>query len=65
MTREEALKLAEQDSSSDYCEGTGPYGGWYSVTVSDGSLLTVSVTEDDPDGLRPQQSWSWKLVPVI
>jgi hypothetical protein len=65
MTDEEILRLVQEDSSSDYNEGVGEFGGYVDWNVKDG-ILTVTVraytaqADDDPAGPLVRQ---WKLVP--
>jgi hypothetical protein len=65
MTDEEILRLVQEDSSSDYNEGVGEFGGYVGWNVRDG-ILTVTVraytaeADDDPAGPLVRQ---WKLVP--
>jgi hypothetical protein len=66
MTDEEILKLVQEDSSSDYNEGVGEFGGYVDWNVRDG-ILTVTVraytaqADDDPAGPLVRQ---WRLVRV-
>jgi hypothetical protein len=66
MTDEEILRLVQEDSSSDYNEGVGEYGGYVDWNVRDG-VLTVTVrpytaeADDDPAGPLVRQ---WRLVPA-
>jgi hypothetical protein len=66
MTDEEMLRLVQEDSSSDYNEGVGEFGGYVDWSVSDG-ILTVTVRAytsemlDQPAGPLTRR---WRLVPV-
>lgn len=66
MTDEAVLSLVQEDSSSDYNEGVGEFGGYVDWNVKD-SVLTVTVraytaeAEDDPAGPLVRQ---WRLVPL-
>lgn len=65
MTDEAILKLVQEDSSSDYNEGVGEFGGYVDWNIKDG-ILTVTVraytaeADDDPAGPLMRQ---WRLVP--
>jgi hypothetical protein len=67
MSDENILKLVQEDSSSDYNEGVGPFGGYVDWHVEKG-VLTVKVrpytadADDDPSGPIVRK---WRLVPVI
>jgi hypothetical protein len=66
MTDEAVLALVQEDSSSDYNEGVGEFGGYVSWNIKDGTL-TVTVraytaqADDDPAGPLTRR---WKLVRV-
>ena len=65
MTDEAVLALVQEDSSSDYNEGVGEFGGYVDWNVRDG-ILTVTIraytaqADDDPAGPLVRQ---WRLVP--
>lgn len=59
------LRLVSRDNSSDYSEGVGEFGGYFSHYVHDG-VLTVrakAVRGEDDDDLEVTER-SWRLVPV-
>lgn len=65
MTDEQLLSLVEEDSSSDFCEGLGEFGGYVSYSVQ-GDVLTVKAqacTDEEGDDLETTVR-SWKLTPV-
>jgi hypothetical protein len=67
MTDEAILKLVQDDSSSDFSECVGEFGGYVDWHVEEG-VLTVTVrpytaeADDDPSGPIVRK---WRLVPVI
>lgn len=66
MSDEDILKLVQEDSSSDYNEGVGEFGGYVDWHVEKGILIVTirlytAEADDDPSGPIVRQ---WRLVPV-
>lgn len=66
MSDEDILKLVQEDSSSDYNEGVGEFGGYVDWHVENGVLIVTvrpytAEADDDPSGPIVRK---WRLVPV-
>jgi hypothetical protein len=65
MTDEELLRLVVLDSSSDYREDVGEYGGYLRFSVEDGVLtVEAKACPEDEDGELVVTRRAWKLTPA-